>query len=315
MKSLILTLFWLRYFLFFISIFPEKENTIYKENISINSAIIYIQWTILGLHRETGEHPSRLVFSLGVISDARWHSRWDGPSFGYGGERYLQESGLAIRANTPRSGGLRWIRCLFASRDLTATYAWSLLGGLHWCFSAASRWEISFILLAEMGEKTSVIFINLLILIRLPSFLGNMTDTEKLRDTRSECGASRGRNGRMRRSSRDAVSACGERSVDRLYLRAAANARTKGSRHTLLIIRSDYEARGTNALTVSKGDVVALLSDHVSDWFWVRSRDGREGFIPAVIAGHGFLWPFSRIWSAGFWYIKYIREKMILYFL
>jgi len=140
-----------------------------------------------------------------------------------------------------------------------------------------------------MGEKTSVIFINLLILIRLPSFLGNMTDTEKLRDTRSECGASRGRNGRMRRSSRDAVSACGERSVDRLYLRAAANARTKGSRHTLLIIRSDYEARGTNALTVSKGDVVALLSDHVSDWFWVRSRDGREGFIPAVIAGHGFL--------------------------
>ncbi|KAH0955872.1 hypothetical protein HN011_006409 [Eciton burchellii] len=122
-----------------------------------------------------------------------------------------------------------------------------------------------------------------------PRPLGNMTDTEKLRDTRSECGASRGRNGRVRRSSRDAVSACGERSVDRLYLRAAANARTKGSRHTLLIIRSDYEARGTNALTVSKGDVVALLSDHVSDWFWVRSRDGREGFIPAVIAGHGFL--------------------------
>ncbi|XP_031844519.1 uncharacterized protein LOC116432172 isoform X3 [Nomia melanderi] len=121
-----------------------------------------------------------------------------------------------------------------------------------------------------------------------PRPLGNMTDTEKLRDTRSECGA-RGRNTRVRRGSRDAVSACGERSVDRLYLRAAANARTKGSRHTLLIIRSDYEGRGGNALSVSKGDVVALLSDHVSDWFWVRSRDGREGFIPAVIAGHGFL--------------------------
>ncbi|XP_014474091.1 PREDICTED: uncharacterized protein LOC106744132 [Dinoponera quadriceps] len=120
-----------------------------------------------------------------------------------------------------------------------------------------------------------------------PRPLGNMTDTEKLRDTRSECGGAR--SGRVRRSSRDAVSACGERSVDRLYLRAAANARTKGSRHTLLVIRSDYEARGGNALTVSKGDVVALLSDHVSDWFWVRSRDGREGFIPAVIAGHGFL--------------------------
>ncbi|XP_028522267.1 uncharacterized protein LOC107997302 isoform X2 [Apis cerana] len=121
-----------------------------------------------------------------------------------------------------------------------------------------------------------------------PRPLGNMTDTEKLRDTRSECGA-RGRNPRVRRSSRDAVSACGERSVDRLYLRAAANARTKGSRHTLLVIRSDYEGQGGNALSVSKGDVVALLSDHVSDWFWVRSRDGREGFIPAVIAGHGFL--------------------------
>ncbi|XP_078044622.1 uncharacterized protein LOC144474041 isoform X1 [Augochlora pura] len=121
-----------------------------------------------------------------------------------------------------------------------------------------------------------------------PRPLGNMTDTEKLRDTRSECGG-RGRSTRTRRGSRDAVSACGERSVDRLYLRAAANARTKGSRHTLLVIRSDYEARGGNALSVSKGDVVALLSDHVNDWFWVRSRDGREGFIPAVIAGHGFL--------------------------
>ncbi|KMR04835.1 hypothetical protein RF55_414 [Lasius niger] len=122
-----------------------------------------------------------------------------------------------------------------------------------------------------------------------PRPLGNMTDTEKLRDTRSECGASRGRSGRVRRCTRDALSACGERSVDRLYLRAAANARTKGSRHTLLVIRSDYEAGSANALTVFKGDVVALLSDHISDWFWVRSRDGREGFIPAVVAGHGFL--------------------------
>ncbi|XP_024941462.1 uncharacterized protein LOC107268372 isoform X2 [Cephus cinctus] len=122
-----------------------------------------------------------------------------------------------------------------------------------------------------------------------PRPLGNMTDTEKLRDTRSECGA-RGRNTRVRRGPRDAVSACGERSVDRLYLRAAANAKTKGSRYTLLVIRSDYDGgRGGNAISVSKGDVVALLSDHANEWFWVRSRDGREGFIPAVIAGHGFL--------------------------
>ncbi|XP_070166994.1 LOW QUALITY PROTEIN: uncharacterized protein [Polyergus mexicanus] len=122
-----------------------------------------------------------------------------------------------------------------------------------------------------------------------PRPLGNMTDTEKLRDTRSECGASSGRqSGRVRRCTRDAVSACGERSVDRLYLRAAVSARTKGSRHTLLLIKSDYEAGSANALTVSKGDVVALLSDHISNWFWVRSRDGREGFIPAIVAGHGF---------------------------
>ncbi|XP_066596835.1 uncharacterized protein [Prorops nasuta] len=121
-----------------------------------------------------------------------------------------------------------------------------------------------------------------------PRPLGNMTDTEKLRDTRSECG-SRGRNSRMRRSSKDAISACGERSVDRLYLRAAINAKTKGYRHTLLVIRKDYEGQNGNVLSVSKGDVVALLSDHVNDWFFVRSRDGREGFIPAVIAGHCFL--------------------------
>lgn len=115
-----------------------------------------------------------------------------------------------------------------------------------------------------------------------------MTDTEKLRDTKSECGT-RGRSGRIKRSSRDALSTCGERSVDRLYLRAAANARTKGSRHTLLVIRNDYEGQEINAMSVMKGDVVALISDHVNNWFWVRSRDGREGFIPAVIAGHGFL--------------------------
>ncbi|CAD6236878.1 GSCOCG00008276001-RA-CDS, partial [Cotesia congregata] len=121
-----------------------------------------------------------------------------------------------------------------------------------------------------------------------PRPIGNMTDTEKLRDTRSECGV-RERSSRVRRGHRDAVSACGERSVDRLYLRAAANARTKGSRQTLLVIRSDYEGRGSNSISVSKGDVVALLSDHVQGWFWVRSRDSREGFIPAVIAGHGFL--------------------------
>lgn len=129
-----------------------------------------------------------------------------------------------------------------------------------------------------------------------PQPLGNRTDSEKIRDgTRSECGGRGrcyshvGRRGRYG-GERDAVSACGERSVDRLYLRAAASAKCKGTtRHTLLVIRSDYNSKGRNTLSVAKGDVVALVSGHLKDWFWVRSRDGNEGFIPSVVAGHGFL--------------------------
>nr|CAD7264091.1 unnamed protein product [Timema shepardi] len=123
-----------------------------------------------------------------------------------------------------------------------------------------------------------------------PQPLGNRTDSEKLRDgTRSECGGG-GRCHRRTKLERDAVSACGERSVDRLYLRAAASAKRNGTtRHTLLVIRSDYNSKGRNTLSVAKGDVVALVSGHLKDWFWVRSRDGSEGFIPSVVAGHGFL--------------------------
>jgi hypothetical protein len=55
------------------------------------------------------------------------------------------------------------------------------------------------------------------------------------------------------------------------------------------VIRSDYNSKGRNTLSVTKGDVVALVSGHIKDWFWVRSRDGKEGFIPSVVAGHGFL--------------------------
>lgn len=129
-----------------------------------------------------------------------------------------------------------------------------------------------------------------------PQPLGNRTDSEKIREgTRSECGGRGrcyshvGRRGRYG-GERDAVSACGERSVDRLYLRAAASAKCKGTtRHTLLVIRSDYNSKGRNTLSVAKGDVVALVSGHLKDWFWVRSRDGSEGFIPSVVAGNGFL--------------------------
>lgn len=128
---------------------------------------------------------------------------------------------------------------------------------------------------APCWEKSTDVF---------PKPCGNMTDTEKL-SSKSECSAGRCRS----RRSRNAASSCGERSVDRLYLRAAACARNQGTRQTLLVVGSDYIASGKNTLSVVKGDVVALVSAHLKDWFWVRARDGSEGFIPAAVAGHGFL--------------------------
>lgn len=116
-----------------------------------------------------------------------------------------------------------------------------------------------------------------------PKPCGNMTDTEKL--SVSEYSVGRCRSNR----SVHAASSCGERSVDRLYLRAVSCARNKGTRQTLLVIDRDYQQEGKNTLSVFKGDVVVLISANLKDWFWVRARDGSEGFIPAVVAGHGFL--------------------------
>ncbi|XP_075218138.1 SH3 domain-containing protein Dlish [Lycorma delicatula] len=120
-----------------------------------------------------------------------------------------------------------------------------------------------------------------------PHPAGNRSDSEKLRTgTRSECGGIRTK----KFDGRDTMSACGERSVDRLYLRATASAKSRDIlRQTLLVISSDYYGRGRSTLTVKKGDVVALINDELKDWFWVKNRDGKEGFIPAIIAGHGFL--------------------------
>lgn len=111
-----------------------------------------------------------------------------------------------------------------------------------------------------------------------------MTDTEKL-SSKSDCSTSRCNS----RRPRNAASTCGEKSVDRLYLRAAASAKNKGVRQTLLVISSDYESAGENTINVTKGDVVALLSTHLFGWFWVRNKNGSEGFIPSAVAGHGFL--------------------------
>ncbi|KAJ8940500.1 hypothetical protein NQ318_004439 [Aromia moschata] len=128
---------------------------------------------------------------------------------------------------------------------------------------------------APCWEKSTDVF---------PKPSGNMTDTEKL-SSKSDCGAG----GRCRSRSRTASSICGERSVDRLYLRAAAVAKSRGVRQTLLVIVSDFDGGRDNAISVTKGDVVSLLDANVKGWFYVRSKDGAEGFIPAAVAGHGFL--------------------------
>ncbi|EFA10618.1 uncharacterized protein LOC103314375 isoform X3 [Tribolium castaneum] len=118
-----------------------------------------------------------------------------------------------------------------------------------------------------------------------PKPSGNMTDTEKL-SSKSECSVETRCHSRRLRPS----STCEERSVDRLYLSALASSkRGKIQRQTLLVINSDYFGTEKNALQVQKGDVVVLQGTHVPGWFWVRNKEGEEGFIPAVIAGHGFL--------------------------
>nr|CAH7749326.1 unnamed protein product [Callosobruchus chinensis] len=117
-----------------------------------------------------------------------------------------------------------------------------------------------------------------------PKPSGNMTDTEKL-SSKSDCDA------RVwcRNRSRDVASACGERSVDRLYLRAAAISKSRGVRQTLLVITTNFEGSGGNEIRVRKGDVVFLLDANVRGWFYVRTKEGAEGYIPTETAGHGFL--------------------------
>lgn len=125
-----------------------------------------------------------------------------------------------------------------------------------------------------------------------PKPSGNMTDTEKL-STNSDCSLSRCHS----RRSRNSTNVCDEKSVDKLYLRATAaatssnsnNQKSKVIKQTLLVISTDYKSSCDNTIDVNKGDVVSLLSTHLYGWFWVRNKKGIEGFIPSVVAGHGFL--------------------------
>lgn len=66
-------------------------------------------------------------------------------------------------------------------------------------------------------------------------------------------------------------------------------------RQTLLAITDNY---CSDSVSVQKGDVVTLLAckeyqekglKNFKQWFFVRTRDGHEGYIPAEAAGHGFL--------------------------
>jgi hypothetical protein len=43
----------------------------------------------------------------------------------------------------------------------------------------------------------------------------------------------------------------------------------------------DFEARCENEVTVYQNDVVTVLNDDNEDWYWVRTEDGSEGFIPS----------------------------------
>ncbi|XP_075163299.1 uncharacterized protein LOC142235935 [Haematobia irritans] len=64
-----------------------------------------------------------------------------------------------------------------------------------------------------------------------------------------------------------------------------------GQRQTLVAITIDYTT--ADGLTLQKGDIVTLCEcretkDH-RQWFYVKTRDGRQGYIPAEVAGHGYL--------------------------
>ncbi|ENN81973.1 hypothetical protein D910_05053, partial [Dendroctonus ponderosae] len=118
-----------------------------------------------------------------------------------------------------------------------------------------------------------------------PKPSGNMTDTEKMscksetEDESDFCPRTR---------YRAAFSTCGEKSVDRLYLRAAAIAKGRGSRHTLLVINEDYKSGGEKTLKVARNEVVFLLDVSTKGWFYVKNKEGLEGYIPSAVAGHGF---------------------------
>ncbi|KAJ6643724.1 hypothetical protein Bhyg_08689, partial [Pseudolycoriella hygida] len=155
-----------------------------------------------------------------------------------------------------------------------------------------------------------------------PKPCGNMTDSEKEIQLRGGTRSEGARTPRLRRTPKQ----CGEKNVDLLYLRAASQPKLQEKSYAQLkptskmcksaIPPTDHAPKPNDdyvllqhkkppmypqksqAISVKKGDVVTLLAcKQIQDkrlqqpiqWFFVRSRDGQEGFIPAEVAGHGFL--------------------------
>ncbi|GBP40945.1 hypothetical protein EVAR_26026_1 [Eumeta japonica] len=67
------------------------------------------------------------------------------------------------------------------------------------------------------------------------------------------------------------------------------------TRQTLMVVSNDFVGDTLdNTLSVKQGDVVVLMQDASetdadSEWFYVKRKDGKLGFIPAVVAGHGYI--------------------------
>lgn len=78
--------------------------------------------------------------------------------------------------------------------------------------------------------------------------------------------------------------------LNQTVINAIRNKQPQGQRQTLVAINADYE---TDSISLKKGEIVTLCecrqSKDLRQWFYVKTRDGREGYIPAEVAGHGYL--------------------------
>lgn len=116
---------------------------------------------------------------------------------------------------------------------------------------------------------------------------GNMTciDRQHQLDTRSECDDRNNRFSRLKDTKYD------ELSSDHYYKHVDNKKKIIYTRQILLCIQFDYfkNDNDDDTVSVNKGDVVVLLSDHIKNWFLIQKNNGHRGFIPAKIANHGFI--------------------------